>query len=112
VREMTYLYGRAASGTPKSCWRGRALQSFSYSAAAPVLRLECLNPSILKPASRPVIPQRLNCSCPTLSFARSAFRNGASEAEGRDGAARSSDEGSVMELERGGCVVQPGPLAN
>jgi hypothetical protein len=26
------------------------------------LRLECLNPSILKPASRPVIPQRLNCS--------------------------------------------------
>jgi hypothetical protein len=29
---------------------------------APVLRLECFNPSILKPASRPVIPQRLNCS--------------------------------------------------
>ena len=34
------------------------------------------------------------------------------EAEHRDGAARSSDEGSVMELERGGCVVQPRPLAN
>ena len=34
------------------------------------------------------------------------------EAEGRGGAARSSDEGSVMELERGGCVVQPRPLAN
>jgi retron-type reverse transcriptase len=34
------------------------------------------------------------------------------EAEGRDGAARSSDEGSVMEPERGGCVVQPWPSAN
>ena len=34
------------------------------------------------------------------------------EAEHRDGAARSSDEGSVMGLERGGCVVQPRPLAN
>ena len=34
------------------------------------------------------------------------------EAERRDGAARSSDEGSVMGLERGGCVVQPRPLAN
>jgi hypothetical protein len=34
------------------------------------------------------------------------------EAEHRGGAARSSDEGSVMELERGGCVVQPRPLAN
>ena len=34
------------------------------------------------------------------------------EAERRDGAARSSDEGSVMGLERGGCVVQPSPLAN
>ena len=34
------------------------------------------------------------------------------EAERRGGAARSSDEGSVMELERGGCVVQPRPLAN
>jgi hypothetical protein len=34
------------------------------------------------------------------------------EAERRDGAARSSDEGSVMELERGGCVVQPRLLAN
>ncbi len=34
------------------------------------------------------------------------------EAERRDGAARSSDEGSVMELERGGCVVQLRPLAN
>ena len=30
----------------------------------------------------------------------------------RDGAARSSDEGSVMELERRGCVVQPRPSAN
>src|ERR1700719_4151337 len=29
------------------------------------------------------------------------------EAGRRDGAARSSDEGSVMGLERGGCVVQP-----
>ena len=29
------------------------------------------------------------------------------EAGRRDGAARSSHEGSVMELERGGCVVQP-----
>ena len=34
------------------------------------------------------------------------------EAEDGDGAARSSDEGSVMGLERGGCVVQPRPLAN
>ena len=34
------------------------------------------------------------------------------EAEDGDGAARSSDEGSVMELERGGCVVQLRPLAN
>jgi hypothetical protein len=34
------------------------------------------------------------------------------EAESRGGAARRSDEGSVMELERGGCVVQPWPLAN
>ena len=34
------------------------------------------------------------------------------EAERRGGAARSSDEGPVMELERGGCVVQPRPLAN
>jgi len=34
------------------------------------------------------------------------------EAGRRDGAARSSDEGSVMELERGGCVVQLRPLAN
>jgi hypothetical protein len=34
------------------------------------------------------------------------------EAERRGGPARSSDEGSVMELERGGCVVQPRPLAN
>jgi hypothetical protein len=31
------------------------------------------------------------------------------EAERRDGAACSSDEGSVMGLERGGCVVQPRP---
>jgi hypothetical protein len=34
------------------------------------------------------------------------------EAERRDGAVRSSDEGSVMELERGGCVVQPRALVN
>ena len=34
------------------------------------------------------------------------------EAERRGGAACSSDEGSVMELERRGCVVQPRPLAN
>jgi RNA-directed DNA polymerase len=34
------------------------------------------------------------------------------EAECRDGAVRSSDEGSVMELERRGCVVQLRPLAN
>ena len=35
------------------------------------------------------------------------------EAGRRDGAARSSEEGSVvMELERGGCVVQPRPLVN
>ena len=34
------------------------------------------------------------------------------EAELRGGAARSSDEGSVMGLERGGCVVQPRPLVN
>ena len=34
------------------------------------------------------------------------------EAEGRDGAARSSDEGPVMGLERRGCVVQPRPLTN
>src|SRR6201982_1708488 len=30
----------------------------------------------------------------------------------RDGAARSRDEGSVMELDRRGCVVQPRPWAN
>ena len=34
------------------------------------------------------------------------------DAEHRDGVARSSDEGSVMELERRGCVVQPRPSAN
>ena len=34
------------------------------------------------------------------------------DAERRGGAARSSDEGSVMGLERRGCVVQPWPLAN
>ena len=34
------------------------------------------------------------------------------DAEHRDGAARSSVEGSVMEPERRGCVVQPWPLAN
>ena len=42
-----------------------------------------------------------------------ANREGEStEAERRDVAARSSDEGSVMELERGVCVVQPKLLAN
>src|ERR1700745_4441021 len=30
----------------------------------------------------------------------------------RDGAARSRDEGSVMELDQRGCVVQPRPWAN
>jgi hypothetical protein len=30
----------------------------------------------------------------------------------RDGAARSSEEGPVMGLERRGCVVQPRPQAN
>jgi len=34
------------------------------------------------------------------------------EAECRGGAARSSDEGTVMGLERRGCVVQPRPSAN
>src|SRR5262249_49116336 len=34
------------------------------------------------------------------------------EAERRGGAARSSDEGPVMGLERRGCVVRPWPLAN
>ena len=34
------------------------------------------------------------------------------EAERRDGAARSSDEGSVIGLERRGCVVQPRASAN
>ena len=34
------------------------------------------------------------------------------DAERRDGAARSSDEGPVMGLERRGCVVQPRPSAN
>ena len=34
------------------------------------------------------------------------------EAEHRGGAARSRDEGSVMELDRRGCVVQPRPRAN
>src|SRR5215510_9094504 len=34
------------------------------------------------------------------------------EAERRGGAARSSDEGRVMGLERRGCVVRPWPLAN
>ena len=34
------------------------------------------------------------------------------DAEHRDGAARSSDEGPVMGLERRGCVVQPRPQAN
>ena len=33
-------------------------------------------------------------------------------AEHRDGAARSRDEGSVMELDQRGCVVQPRPQAN
>jgi hypothetical protein len=34
------------------------------------------------------------------------------DAQYRDGAARSSVEGSVMELEPRGCVVQPRPWAN
>jgi hypothetical protein len=34
------------------------------------------------------------------------------DAEHRGGAARSRDEGSVMELDRRGCVVQPRPWAN
>src|SRR5207244_134568 len=34
------------------------------------------------------------------------------EAEHRGGAARSRDEGSVMGLDRRGCVVQPRPRAN
>jgi hypothetical protein len=34
------------------------------------------------------------------------------EAERRGGAARLSDEGPVMGLERGSCVVQPRPSAN
>ena len=34
------------------------------------------------------------------------------DAQRRDGAGRSSDEGSVMELERRGCVVQPRLQAN
>jgi len=34
------------------------------------------------------------------------------EAECRGGAAHSSEEGSVMGLERRGCVVQPRPSAN
>jgi hypothetical protein len=34
------------------------------------------------------------------------------DAEHRDGAARIRDEGSVMELDRRGCVVQPRLLAN
>src|SRR5215207_9774236 len=34
------------------------------------------------------------------------------DAEHRDGAARSRDEGSVMELDRRGCVVQPRPRVN
>jgi hypothetical protein len=34
------------------------------------------------------------------------------EAERRGGAARRSDEGPVMGLERGSCVVQPRPSAN
>src|SRR5437660_6329194 len=34
------------------------------------------------------------------------------DAEHRGGAARSRDEGSVMELDRRGCVVQPRPRAN
>jgi hypothetical protein len=34
------------------------------------------------------------------------------DAEHRDGAARSSVEGSVMELERRGCIVQPKSQAN
>src|SRR6266404_7624393 len=34
------------------------------------------------------------------------------DAEHRDGAARSRDEGSVMELDRRGCVVQPRSRAN
>ena len=34
------------------------------------------------------------------------------DAEHRGGAARSRDEGSVMELDRRGCIVQPRPPAN
>ena len=34
------------------------------------------------------------------------------DAEHRGGAARSRDEGSVMELDQRGCVVQPRPWAN
>ena len=42
-----------------------------------------------------------------------ANREGEStEAKRRGGAARSSDEGPVMGLERRGCVVQPRPSAN
>src|SRR5215469_18735935 len=45
---------------------------------APVLRLECFNPSIVKPASRLVIPQRLNCSSALaqLSTSRAARSRG------------------------------------
>ena len=34
------------------------------------------------------------------------------DAEHRGGVARSRDEGSVMELDRRGCIVQPRPPAN
>ena len=45
--------------------------------------------------------------------ASGSHREGEStEAERRGGAARRSDEGPVMGLERGSCVVQPRPSAN
>ena len=46
------------------------------------------------------------------SQAAKTARTQSTDAEHRDGAARTRDEGSVMELDRRGCVVQPRPTAN
>src|SRR6516165_9690623 len=65
--------------------------------------------------------ERENLRCvtsPAVSVVKGQATSGSNregestEAQRRDGAARSSGEGFVMELERRGCVVQPRPRAN
>ena len=56
---------------------------------------------------KPVLRHGANRRREGTSRKRLQPRGRETDAERRDGAARSSDEGSVMEPERRGCVVQP-----